>query len=394
MRTPSPVSAVFVALVLSSCTRGEQQAARSRAPTQLPVLALSQKPTLEIGVMEGDAHYTFQSIVGVVPLSSGDLVVSDGGSAEITLYAPDGTFVRRWGGRGEGPGEFRVLAGAYAGPGDSIMGEDGVTARVSVFDSTGDFARQLDGLQLSGDSVFRLDAWLYGRFWVDGAPRADARARVKELLDHLPQPASAPGYRVVRVAADGGLWIREPEAKPDGTRTWTVLTAGGEPRAIFEVPGRFEPLYFGKSRVLGLWLGESDVNFVRAYDVEDTGRKARTPDWLRVPSDTTTVPPVDEKEVRAEIVMAVKTMASAQEIHYATSSTYTTNLDSLNWERPKDVMVDFVHADSRGWAAVFTRPGFDRLCGLAYGADAPAGWTPGRILCGPPAASASTPQGS
>ena len=393
MRTPSPAATAFVALVLSSCAPGKRQVARSVTPTQLPVLALSQKPTLEIGVMEGDAHYTFQSIVGVVPLSSGDLVVSDGGSDEITLYAPDGTYLRRWGRRGEGPGEFRVLSGAWVGPGDSIMGEDGVTARVSVFDSTGEFARQVDGLRLSGDSVFRLDAWLYGRFWVDGAPRADARARVKEVLDHLPPPTSAPGYRIVRVAADGELWVREPGAKPDGTRTWTVLTAAGEPRAILCVPGRFEPLYFGKARVLGRWLGQSDVNFVRAYGMEDTGRKARTPDWLRAMSDTTTVAPVDEKEVRAEIVMAVKTMASAEEIHWATHSTYTTEVDSLKWERPKDVMVDFIHADARGWAAVFTRPGFDRLCGLAYGADPPSGWTPGRILCGPPAAPTSAPGG-
>jgi hypothetical protein len=393
MRTPSPVAVAFAALALSSCGPAEQSAARRDIPGQLPVLALSQKPALEIGVMEGDAHYTFQNVVGVLPLSSGDLVVSDGGAQELTLYAPDGTFVRRWGGKGDGPGEFRALSHVYAGTGDSIMAEDGRTARVSVFDSAGKLARQVAAKDISGDTLLSMDVWLYGRFWVDGAPEADARARVEAALDHLPPPTSTPGYRVVRVGSDGRLWIREPGVATDGMRAWTVLSAAGEPQAVIDMPERFDPQYFGPHRVVGRWRGDQDVNFVRAYGVEDTGRKAPTPSWLSASPQTTAAPPADEKELRAEIRGAIRNMAVAQEIHYANSLTYTTDLDSLKWERPQDMMVAFVHADQRGWAAVFTRPGFDRLCALAYGFDMPPGWTPGMILCGPPTPSTSTPRG-
>ena len=389
MRTPSPVGMVLAALALSSCAPAKQA---PRTPKQLPVLALSQQPTLQIGVMEGDVHYTFQDVVSVLPLPSGEVVVSDGGAGEITVYAPDGTYVRRWGGRGKGPGEFRALSRIYAGAGDSIMAEDGVTARVSVFDTTGDFARQVDARELSGDSLFRMDAWLYRRFWVDGAPRAAARARVKRTLDELPSPTSAPGYRVVRVASDGRLWVREPGTTPDGTRTWTVFTAQGAPQAVIDMPGHFQPLYFGQKRVFGRWLGESDVNFVRAYDVERTGRTAATPQWLSAPPDTVTAPPADEKQVRTEIVAAIKTMAGAQEIHYATHMTYTTEIDSLKWEQPENVTVDFVNANARGWSAVFTHRGFDRICGLGYGFNIPPGWQPGMVLCAPPAAAAATAQ--
>jgi hypothetical protein len=240
-----------------------------------------------------------------------------------------------------------------------------------------------------------MDSWLYGRFWVEGAPGAAARARVKSTLDHLPRPTTGPGYRVVRVAADGRLWVREPDVSADGTRTWTVLGATGTPEAVIGMPGRFEPLYFGQKRILGRWLGESDVNFVRAYGVENTGREAPTPQWLAAGRDTTTVPPADEKEVRKEIVGAIRTMAMAQEMHYADHYTYTTDTDSLKWDEPENVTVDFVHANQRGWAAVFTHPGFDRVCGLAYGADIPPGWMPGAVVCGPPVAmTPSTSPGS
>jgi hypothetical protein len=86
-------------------------------------------------------------------------------------------------------------------------------------------------------------------------------------------------------------------------------------------------------------------------------------------------------------------MAGAQEMHYSEHYTYTTAIDSLTWERPEEVDVHVIGANARGWTAVFTHPGLDRICGLAYGFDVPAGWSPGAVLCSPAPAS-STTQGS
>lgn len=391
LRIPSHAAVAFLALVLAACAPPEHA---PHTPLQLPVLALSQKPTLQIGVMEGDAHYTFASVADVLPLPSGEIVVSDGGAQELTLYSPEGTFVRRWGGRGQGPGEFRALSRLYPGTGDSILALDNVTQRVSVFDTAGDYAREMPVRELSGDSVFPGDVWLYGRFWVDGAMAAGARARVRQALDELPPPRSAPGYRVVRVASDGRLWAREPKVTAGGMRVWTVLSAAGEPQALIDIPERFEPQYLGAKRLLGRWRGESDVNFVRAYAVEKTGRQAPTPAWLAGPPDTTTMAPADEKEVRAQILAGVRSMAVKQEIYYAGHYSYTTSIDSLEWEPSGGLTADFVNAGPRGWAAVFTRPDFDRVCALAYGANAPAGWQPGMLVCAPPTSPTSTPKGS
>jgi hypothetical protein len=342
-------------------------------------------PVLEIGVLEGDEHYTFQDVTGLLPLASGGVVVADGGASELSLYAPDGSFVRRWGRLGQGPGEFRMLSRVYPWPGDSVAALEGTTGRLSVFDSAGAFARQTSANVLSGDSLFGMDVWLYGRFWVDGALRRDERSRVRRALAGLAPPASPPGYRVVRVASDGRLWIREPGARPDGTRAWTVLGASGRPEAVVDVPVRLDPQYLGARRVLGRWLGESHVNFVRRYRIEDTGRTEPLPAWLSAPPVSAPTRGPAESDFLDAIREALKRMAVAQEIHYADHGTYTSEIDSLDWERSEDLVVDVVTAGARGWTAVFTHPALDRICGLGYGFTVPPGWPNGGIVCGPPA---------
>lgn len=349
--------------------------------TELPVLRVGDAPTLEIGVLEGDERYTFQNVTSVVPMASGALVVSDAGAAELMRYSADGTFERRWGGRGGGPGEFGALGRAYPWSGDSVAALDQNNGRLSVFDGAGEFARQLDATEVSGDSLFVMDEWLYGRFWVDGAATADARRSVRSALDRLQPPVAAPGYRYVRVATDGRLWVREPHAGGE-TTVWTVLDASGTPVAAAELPGRLDPQYLAADRVMGRWRGESDVNFVRAYALVRTDETRPMPGWLASPEPQPEVPAPEEVEFLATIRTAIKTMASAQEVHYSTHYTYTTETDSLEWEAPEGLVVDFVEAGTQGWTAVFTHPGFDRICGLSYGFNAPAGWRPGSVVCG------------
>ncbi len=333
-------------------------------------------------MVEGDENYLFQEITSVVRLASGNLVVADGGSSELALYAPDGSFVRRWGGQGEGPGEFRLLSRVYPLGPDSLIALDQWTARLSIFDTAGVFARQVALADHSSDPDFPMDVWLYRRYWVEGALGEAERAGAKAVLDGLPPPRSGPGYRVVRVALDGHLWIREPELSPARTRAWTVIAPDAAPEAVIDVPVAFEPQTIGTGEVLGRWTGESDVHFVRAHRILATGATRPAPAWLLEPP-AEAVPAPDEETFTNAIRTAVRAMAVAQEIHYARAGTYTPRLDSLEWERPEGVVVDLVIAGSRGWGAVFTHPGLDRICSLFYGFTMPPGWTPGAISCGP-----------
>jgi len=385
MNTRKLVSLALLGALMAGCSAAD----RPRDWRALPELGLSDDPTLEIGLVEGDEDYLFQDVTSVVRLASGNLVVADGGSSELALYAPDGSFVRRWGGRGEGPGEFRSLSRVYPLGPDSLIALDQVTSRLSVFDTAGVFVRQVALADYPSDPDFPMDVWLYRRYWIDGAPGEAERARVRAVLDGLPPPRSGPGYRVVRVVHDGRLWIREPEVSSARTRAWTVTAPDGAPEAVIDVPVDFEPLTNRADEVLGRWTGESDVHFVRAYRIGATADVRTAPAWMLEPS-AEAVPAPDEEAFMTAIRTAIRALAVAEEIHYSTAMTYTARLDSLDWERPEGVVVDLAIAGSRGWGAVFTHPGLDRICALFYGYTMPPGWAPGKVVCGPSVPAAGT----
>ncbi|MGE0158399.1 MAG: hypothetical protein AB7T31_03250 [Gemmatimonadales bacterium] len=372
------------ALALCACAAAESDS----FPTELPLLTASA-PTLEIGVVEGDPAYSFANISAAFRLDDGGVAVADAGNTRISLFDADGAAVRSWGSRGEGPGEFRTLSRIYPHGPDSLMAADLTTSRVSVFGLDGELGRELDGIQLSADTTFRLDSWLYGRFWVDGALTAASRSDVRGTLDRLPPPRDPPGYRTVRVARSGDLWIREGEGATPDVITWLRVATDGRPSAVVELPARFSPLDLSGDDVLGVWLDESDVNFVRVYRVAESGTTRPVPAWL-VTTDSVRVSPPGptDAELRDLMRQSIRGMAMAQEIHYSSHLTYTTAIDSLEFERPTDLGISFTHANARGWAAVFTHASVDRLCALAYGFGTPPGWSPGGMLCGPESAPA------
>jgi hypothetical protein len=81
----------------------------------------------------------------------GNLYVTDA-AQHLTVISPDGKVLRRWGGPGQGPGEFNfvpreprapgVAAGIAVGADGRVYVDDSGNARVEVFSSTGRFIRQ------------------------------------------------------------------------------------------------------------------------------------------------------------------------------------------------------------------------------------------------------------
>lgn len=361
-------------------------------PTSLPLMTLSE-PTLTIGVLDGDEAYTFAAIESVVQISDGRLAVSDAGATRISIYSAEGEHERSWGSRGDGPEEFRSLARLYRHGADSLFASERFMDAVAVYDLEGELGRYVRAAELSGDSVFGLDAWLYGRFWVEGALTPETRAETRARLDRLPPPRSTPGYRWVLRARDGDLWIREPGS--GASRHWTVLGSEGTPERIVEIPTAFRLTDVDGDHLLGVWTGEAGVHFVHRHRLVEVGESRPVPTWLGGSHDPPTgVEPLPEDELLPLLRGTIKGMASAQEMHYSQHYTYTTALDSLDEQMrldlPDGMIVDFVTAGTRGWGAVFSHPGADRLCALAYGFDVPPGWTPGMVVCGEPGATPST----
>jgi hypothetical protein len=98
-------------------------------------------PVFSIGTFEGDPAYQLHRLSGVVRLGDGRIVLADGGSNQLRFFSPTGTHLRSTGGTGQGPGEFGHLFGVYRLPGDSLIALDLREGRVSLFAPDGEFVR-------------------------------------------------------------------------------------------------------------------------------------------------------------------------------------------------------------------------------------------------------------
>ena len=108
---------------------------RARAVSQVTVQG---EPELQIGELDGAPAYLFSGIAGVALLPRSRVLVVDGSSAELRFYDLEGEFIRRQGGLGDGPGEFRRPRFLNTTAGDSLLIWDGRARRFTLYSSEGD----------------------------------------------------------------------------------------------------------------------------------------------------------------------------------------------------------------------------------------------------------------
>ena len=81
-------------------------------------------PMVDLAASGEGANHEFHRVRGMTRLSTGGLVVADGGSSEIRLFSEVGALLGVAGGEGEGPGEFTGLVGLARGRGDTLLALD------------------------------------------------------------------------------------------------------------------------------------------------------------------------------------------------------------------------------------------------------------------------------
>ncbi|MGD2155049.1 MAG: 6-bladed beta-propeller [Gemmatimonadales bacterium] len=193
--------AVCLTVGLAAC-RGERQGGvtvTDSAGVRITVSADSARsfaevepqPVLSLGGPDAAGPTQFHRIQNVEVGPSGRLWVVDGGSAEVRIFAPDGSHWKTIGGRGEGPGEFtRIrLLGSFGG--DSVAVWDDANARLTVFDSAGELARTAS--VASGDAL---------------APRAFDVFGDGSVLAQVPRQLSADSLVPGRLLADTVRLVR------------------------------------------------------------------------------------------------------------------------------------------------------------------------------------------
>ena len=139
---------------------------------------LQLPPVLQIGRNEGgdDGPDLFGHIMQVIRLSSGDIAVAEGLANEIRIFDDGGGHLRTFGRSGEGPGEFTALWTIAELPGDTIVAVDPRGNRVSLFTSSGTFARSFLIPRLPGAAAPNVIGWLDdGTLLIDALTRSPSR---------------------------------------------------------------------------------------------------------------------------------------------------------------------------------------------------------------------------
>jgi hypothetical protein len=86
------------------------------------------EPRMTIG---GDPNDDLFSVAGAALLPDGQVAVAVAGTSEVRIYRPDGRLGHAWGGPGDGPEEFRLLARMGRAGGDTLWVHDYGHSRIT-----------------------------------------------------------------------------------------------------------------------------------------------------------------------------------------------------------------------------------------------------------------------
>jgi len=126
----------------------------------------------------GDGPSTFNGPTAVVVAQNGDIFVSDGhGNNRVVKFSKDGTFIKAWGKKGTGPGEFDVPHGVAMDSRGRLFVADQGNNRIQVFDQEGTFLDQWKQFGRASGIFIAPDDTLYA-------------------ADHQSTPERNPGYRM------------------------------------------------------------------------------------------------------------------------------------------------------------------------------------------------------
>ncbi|MHB1195116.1 MAG: 6-bladed beta-propeller [Longimicrobiales bacterium] len=103
--------------------------------------ALDSIPMVSNGGPNATGASQFSGIQGIHVDEARRIWVADGQSAELRIFDANGAHWKTRGGQGEGPGEFLYIRLLGAARGDSVLIGDSGTDRITVFDPEGEFVR-------------------------------------------------------------------------------------------------------------------------------------------------------------------------------------------------------------------------------------------------------------
>lgn len=197
---------------------------------------------LRIGSVSG-VDTGFVRIEAVDIRDDGQVFVFDSGTGNIKAYSRGGTLLYRFGGKGEGPGEFRGVT-EFGVRGDTVWAIDQLNGRVTLFSDSGEllFARQFDPVPIPLQPVDRLQGMT-----------SNALVSARNSVEALPGGFTA-GEIVPQALLSDGLFIT----------------------TLIERFGR-------RTRILQSDLAPTDTILIPRLRIDDRGVVIDTVGWLQRP---------------------------------------------------------------------------------------------------------------
>ena len=116
-----------------------------RVHSESPVWdTISLQEVLRIGELEAPLEYVFRDISMFAVSPNGDVFVAES-EGDLRQFGPDGSFVRQVARVGQGPGEVRYVVAMDVGPDGRLAVVDFGNQRISIYSPDGDFIRQIRG---------------------------------------------------------------------------------------------------------------------------------------------------------------------------------------------------------------------------------------------------------
>ncbi|MDE0604213.1 MAG: 6-bladed beta-propeller [bacterium] len=259
---------------------------------------IAAEPVLSIGAIDGPDEVLFGRIASVAVDGAGNLIIADGQIGEIRIFDANGVHLQTYGSEGEGPGEFRRLAGAWPAAEGVIVAVDTRLDRITRFGLDGellatatlkgtDQAPTIRPIRMAGTSAFL--SWMQS---LNPLSPQD-NTGLKGIIESMSDPLGSRVEHLVRHDLAGNLI--DTVTQVPGVATVTSLQGAGTNMSIqiMQVPFSPEPaataspegrvaVTAGRSYGFSLHGPDGDlVRIVRLAEVPPVRTDAHVEAWAR-----------------------------------------------------------------------------------------------------------------
>ena len=156
---------------------------------------------------DNESHDTFNGMADIAIAKNGDIFIADGEgpNTRVVKFSRAGKFIKWWGGKGTGPGQFDVPHSIAIDARGRVYVADRSNNRIQIFDQNGKFVNQWTnfgtpwGLFIKGDRIYVVDGTANNCLLI--ASLADGK--VIEKIDGLSNPTA------VTVDSTGAIYVGE-----------------------------------------------------------------------------------------------------------------------------------------------------------------------------------------